>query len=116
MSIIWRTCGLREGKACETPAEETFKKIKTKDPNIATKDGTIKMEEAQKAGNTLGIEEAKEPTAAIRKTTKTLMETKLGPGATKRSKGIMDTETGEDVETIKAVRPAKVITIMLTKS
>ena len=77
--------------------------VKTKDPNIATEDRNAEMEEAPKSGNTLGIEEAKEPTAAVRKTPKTLMETELGR---KSSKGIMVTETGEDKETIEAMRPA----------
>ena len=67
------------------------------------------MEEALKSWNTLGIEQAKEQMAFIRKTTKTLLETKLGTGAAKTSKGILDTETGEDKETTEAVRPAEAI-------
>ena len=37
------------------------------------------------------------------------METKLGPGGSKRSKGIVDTETGEDKETTEVMSPAEAI-------
>ena len=91
-SITWCTCGLSEDNTRENPAEETYETVKTKEPNIATKNGTTEMEETPKSGNTIVTEEAKKPTAVIRKKTKTLMETKLGLRAAGISKGIMDTE------------------------
>ena len=109
-STTWCTFGLCKGKTRETITDENSKTVKTQNPNIGTKDRNTKMEEAPKIGNTFGTEEAKEPTAAVRKTTKTLMETKLGPGTARRSKGIMDKDTGEDEETIEAVRPAEATT------
>ena len=52
---------------------------------IVTKDETTKIEETPISGNTIWIEEAREPTPAIRKAIKNLRET--GPGATRKTWG-----------------------------
>ena len=59
-------------------------------------------------GNYLGTEEAREPTAATRKEIKKQMETRSG--AARKTRGAVDTETGDNGETTEAVRPMEVNT------
>ena len=95
-SVTWCTCEPCETKTKETLAEET--------PETGeAKNKITKMEETPKLWNTLGIEEAREPAAAIRKETKRRMET--GPGAARKTMGSVDTKTRNDENTEDAVRP-----------
>ena len=104
-SVTWCTCEPREAETRKILAEETSEMGEAKDLIIVMKDETTEMEETPKSGNTLGIEEAREPTAAIRKEIKNLMET--GPGAARKTRGAVDTETEDNGETTEAVRPVE---------
>ena len=70
-SATWCTCKLHKAQTRETLAKETPETREAKDK-------TTEMEEAPKLRNTLGTEEARERTAAIRKVINNLMETKPG--------------------------------------
>ena len=83
-SVTWCTCELQDAKTRKTLAEETSETREAKDLIIVTKDDTTEREQTPKPGNTLGSEEAREPTAAIRKEIKNPMET--GPGTAKKTR------------------------------
>ena len=101
-SATWCTCELHKAETRETLAKETSETREAKDRIITTKDETTELEETPKSGNTLGTEEAREPTAAIRKDIKNLMETK--PGTARKTGGATDTQTEDNGETTEAVR------------
>ena len=84
-SITWCTCEPYKAETRETLVEETSETREAKDWIIATKNKTTKEEETPKSMNTLGTEEAREPTAAFRKEIKNPMET--GPGTAGKTGG-----------------------------
>ena len=100
-SATWCTCKLHKAQTRETLAKETPETREAKDK-------TTEMEEAPKLRNTLGTEEARERTAAIRKVINNLMETK--PGTAGKTGRATDTQTEDNGETTEAVRSVEATT------